>query len=111
MKRSIVSICVFLVLIVLFTVSEMIYINNLANAIDEHTQDFHGVESCEELDNLFESRKFINRVFLRENVVEKFEVLIKELSIYAKKADDVEVDATLEKIKLFTSDLHEGRAY
>lgn len=89
----------------------MAYINNLAKELDRHTENFNGIESCRSLDELFEKRKLINRVFLRENVIEKFEMHIKELTAFIQNGENADAEATLEKIKLYTKDLHEARAY
>lgn len=111
MRRSIISLCVFVFLVVLVAGSEALYTKNLANAIDSYALDFHGMQSVEGLSELFESRKIMNRIFLKESIIERFEIYIKELEIYTKAGQSADAKNALEKIKFYTKDLHEFRSF
>ncbi len=111
MKRSIISFFSFTFLVILITVSEITYANNLAKNIDTNTQNFKGTESIEQLKELFESRKFLNRIFLRENITERFEIYISELEVYGKSKDTERINEALEKIRYYTKDLYEDRTF
>lgn len=111
MKRSIISFFVFISLVILGVLSEFIYLDSLADEIKMQIQNYSGIENCEELKELFEQRKSLNRIFLRENIIERFELYLIELENYTLENNGEGIKLTLDKIKYFTDDLYKCRTF
>ena len=111
MKRSIIGLCLFALLVIAGTCGEFIYANNLAENIDRQIENFNGEESVEKLHEIFKERSIINRFFLRENIIERFEVYFTELEVSIKYKDNARTEEILNKINLYTKDLHCGRIF
>ncbi|MBQ8605253.1 MAG: hypothetical protein IJ408_00810 [Clostridia bacterium] len=109
MKRSIISLTVFCLLIAIGVYGEGKYTRELASSIDACIQEDTQVE--QRLDELFKRRSILNRIFLKEGIIERFETHIEELKVYSKYGMQADRQAALEKIKYYNEDLKNGRAY
>lgn len=111
MKRCIISLSVFLFIITFVLVSEAIYTKNLAQEIDMQLNSYQGEESVEKIKEIFNRRRILSRIFLRENITEKMEIYITELEIYNKNKNEQQTELVMEKIRIFTKDLQKGRTF
>ena len=107
MKRSIISLSIFLFLIAGGVLAEFLYTRNLAITIDTHLENYEPKECAQKLKDEFEKRNLLNRIFLRENIVERFDNFFIELEY----SDENETKTIIEKIKIYTKDLKTDRTF
>lgn len=99
MKRSIISFCIFAVLVIAGAGFEIIYSNRFVKETLEITKKVQEGQEAEIYGKYLESNKILNRLFFKRSTIEKFEKEFCELLAYDRSSDDFE--ASLERIKLY----------